>query len=125
MALFLGWRWHDLGQECAALEAQNASLGRLAERTDADLRKEKTDLEGRVEAVRSFLAGRVAWTAYTTDVAARLPSGALLTSFQGSAELDSAGPKKGGGSKGKKSFFLRASAPMAPSPAVPRELYRF
>ena len=52
------------------------------------LKAEKKDLEERLEAVRTFLATRVLWTAHARDMAARLGPAIALTSFQGAAELE-------------------------------------
>ena len=85
--------------------------------SEADLQKEKKDLEQSVESIQRFLASRILWTAYTRDVAQRLPVGATLSSFFGVCEMG-----KDGAAAGKKTFVLKAAAPMATSGAVPREI---
>jgi hypothetical protein len=87
---------------------------------ESELQKEKKELELRVESVQRFLAGRITWTAYTRDVAERLPAGATLSLFHGICEMG-----KDGQGAAKKSFVLKAVAPAAPSGAVPREIDGF
>jgi hypothetical protein len=122
MALFMANEGQRVEQDCSNLQEEIDRLDRLGTMPGGELAKEQKILEERVKAVRSFLSGRVAWTAYTNDVAVRLPAGAVLTSFNGVAEVASA---QGKGGKSKNSFILKATAPLAPSGAVPKEIDHF
>lgn len=85
MALVLGWRYLSLVQEGNALQAENDRLEQQISAADGDLMQEKKDFEGRVGAVRSFLAGRVAWTAYTQSPNSRVTWSADATTPSSSA----------------------------------------
>ena len=89
----------------------------------AKLEKEKNDLREKVDAVRRFLATRVLWTAYTHDLP-RAAGRAQLVSLQGLCELEYFG-KKEGAIKPKKSFVLRAMAPLGSDGSVPHEIDGF
>jgi Tfp pilus assembly protein PilN len=83
------------------------------------LRAEKKDLEQRLDSVRTFLASRVSWTAHARDMAARLGPAIILTSFQGTAELE------GGRGKPRRSLALKLAAPIKKAGGMPREIDAF
>jgi hypothetical protein len=89
---------------------------------DEKLEKERKDLDQKVDAVRKFLDGRIAWTSYTHDIASRLPANLSMTSFQGLSELDL---MKKGTVKKKKSLVLGLSAPIGAGGLVPPEVDDF
>jgi hypothetical protein len=74
--------------------------------------------------VRRFVSTRIIWTAYTHDLPARLPRNAQLTALHGLCELEYFGRKEGA-IKPKKSFLLRATAPLAANGTMPREIDGF
>lgn len=125
MGLFLGERSRSLNHSYQAVRAQNAEIAWAASPSEAQLETEKKDLEQKAAAVRKFLESRVIWTSYTRDIATRLPTNSVLTSFQGTCELGASGDKKGGNAKPKKSLVLRGAAPMADGGAMPPEIDEF
>lgn len=125
LALILLVRSHAVKDDYEAVQAENARRAALTSLPESQLLKEKKDLEQRVEAVRKFLASRVLWSSYTHDVANRLPAGATLSSFQGLCELEFLGKQKEAAVKPKKSFTLRAEAPIPRDGSTPQEIDRF
>ncbi|MEN6449785.1 MAG: hypothetical protein ABFC96_04760 [Thermoguttaceae bacterium] len=83
------------------------------------LAKEAKDLKEKLDTVHKFVDSRVAWSAYTADLAARLPKDVLLDSFSARSGLGSAGR---GGTKG---LTLAANAPMSADGSAPREIDTF
>jgi hypothetical protein len=123
MALFLLARSHDVDDACRAVQGAVARQKVLKSAPEAALRKEKKDLEQQVEAIRTFLAGRVLWSAHLHELSARLPTSAPLMGLQGQCELERA--KKGEAGRSKKSLVLKASAPITPGGSTPREIDDF
>jgi Tfp pilus assembly protein PilN len=124
-AVFLVIRSHATQAAYAEARAEASQRSELAGAEPAELEKEKRDLEQKVDSVRKFLATRIIWTAYTRDVAARLPASASLNSLYGLCELEYFGKQKEGVLKPKKSFVVRASAPIAKDGSTPKEIDRF
>jgi hypothetical protein len=120
MALFMLGRSHHARKEVAPLRAELAKRSWAVPKQQADLLKEQRDLTQKVDAIQKFVGSRVLWTRYTYDIAGRLPENATLTMFQGVCELDD--PTKG---KTKKSFSVRAEAPIGDDGATPKEIDGF
>jgi hypothetical protein len=113
---------HNLGKaraEARAARAEDARYEWAAKAPTPKLLEEKSDLAARAEAIRSFLATRVLWTAFARDMAARLGPEIALTSFQGTAELE------GGKSKPKRSLAMKLAAPIRKSGGMPKEIDGF
>jgi hypothetical protein len=125
MGLFLLVRSWSLDESYASIQAENAQRELLTSVPAAQLEKEKKDLEQKVEAVRRFVGSRILWTSYTHDISARLPDSATLNSFYGLCELEFFGKQKEGVLKPKKSFVVRAAAPIARDGSTPKEIDRF
>jgi hypothetical protein len=125
MGIFLFVRSHTLQETYAAALAETSERAELVGGQPGDLEKEKKDLEQKVEAVRRFVSSRIIWTSYTHDIASRLPASATLNSFHGLCELEYFGKQKEGVLKPKKSFVIRAAAPIAQDGSTPKEIDRF
>jgi hypothetical protein len=106
------------------VQVEKARHACLAGTAPAKLEMEKRELREKVDAVRQFLATRILWTAYTHDLPSRLPTNAQLVSLQGLCELECFG-KKEAPVKPKKSFVLRAMAPLGANGAMPHEIDKF
>ncbi|HEY2157700.1 MAG TPA: hypothetical protein VGH33_18870 [Isosphaeraceae bacterium] len=117
--LFVQHRLGDARAGARAAENDDARYDWAAKTSTSKLQDEKKDLEQRAEALRTFLSTRVLWTAHTRDMATRLGPEIVLTSFQGTAELE------GGKGKAKKSLALKLSAPSKKAGAMPREIDGF
>ena len=122
MGLFMWERAHNAQRGLAPVQAELGAHSWVGKKKQAELVKEKQDLTTRVDAVRKFVTTRVLWTNYTHDISTRLPEGATLTTFQGVCELEKSGKNKG---KPKKSFLIRAVAPVSDDGAVPKEIDGF
>jgi len=97
--------------------ARHAWLGPVA---DDALRKEKTELGAKVEAVRGYLETRILWSAYTRDLSARLPETILMSSFDGLCEFE-----PGKRARPKKLFSFKLSTPISRGQGLPREIDGF
>jgi hypothetical protein len=124
MAVFLNDRSSALHASYLKLQAENHKYSWAESVSTANLDKEKKDLTRKVDAFRSFLGTRVLWSKYTHDISDRLPPNVTLSSMQGIQELESAS-KGMVVSTAKKSFILRASAPLRADGAVPQEIDGF
>lgn len=91
---------------------------------EANLLKQKQQLEEQTAAIRQFLETRVLWTNYLRDIPQRMPDNLYLMSVQGECEMPLKDKKKAA-SKPKKSFVVRAAAALPPDGSMPRELDRF
>jgi hypothetical protein len=123
MFAFLTWRCRTLDEALVPVRVEIAQRAWLEKALQAQLQKEQTDLQQKVEAIRRFAGTRIIWTEYTHDIAERLPPTATLVSFTGQCELET--PGKQAAVKPKKSFVLRASALIEEDGAVPKEVDRF
>jgi hypothetical protein len=113
---------HHLGEaraEARAARADDAHYAWAAKIPTPKLQEEKKDLEQKAEALHTFLATRVLWTAHARDMATRLGPAIALTSFQGAAELE------GGKGKAKRALTLKLSAPIKKAGAMPEEIDAF
>ena len=124
LGLLLAGRTAVLARTAEAVLAEKAGHPCLATTAPEKLEKEKSELKEKVGAVEKFLATRILWTAYTHDLPARLPTNAQLVSLQGICELEYFG-KKEGAIKPKKSFIMRAMAPLGPNGSMPHEIDGF
>jgi len=122
MGLFLLTRSQKVENALVPVQAQYAKRAWLASMPQAEIQKERQDLEQRVEAVRKFVSTRIIWTAYTHDISTRLPADATMTMFQGLCELETSGKNA---VKPKKVFTIRASAPIAQDGSTPKEIDGF
>jgi hypothetical protein len=122
MGLFLWMRSQSIEKALEPVKAQYAKRAWLSSMPQAEIQKERQDLEQRVEAIRKFVATRIIWTAYTHDISSRLPADATMTMFQGLCELETSGKNV---IKPKKAFTIRASAPIAQDGSTPKEIDRF
>jgi hypothetical protein len=84
--------------------------------SDDRLQKEKSDLEAKISAVKSFLETRVVWSAYTRNAASRLTESMVLRTFTGSCEFGATGKNA------KKSLVLGLSAPIPQGRTMPHEI---
>jgi hypothetical protein len=121
MTLFLLNRYSSLQESYAALQVRNAENRRTASMQKAELEKEKGELAQKAAAVQKFLGTRVLWTTHERQLAGCLPANALLTSFQGTAESEAAGPQRGQG-KSKKSLVLQGTVLLRQKGLMPREI---
>ena len=94
----------------------------LRQASEADLQKEKTDLQQKVDAIRHFVESRVLWSAYTHDLPGRLPPHAQLASIQGLCELEHFGAKSEGTVKPRESARAAGQRPLAADGSSPREI---
>lgn len=122
MGLFLLSRSRNVEEALVPVQAQYAKRAWLASMPQAEIQKERQELEQRVEAIRKFVATRIIWTAYTHDISTRLPADATMMMFQGLCELETSGKNV---IKPKKAFTIRASAPIAQDGSTPKEIDRF
>jgi hypothetical protein len=106
-------------RDYAKVTAETARFRWLGSQLEGALVKEKKARQERLEAIETFLAKRVEWSAHTGDVGSWLPENVSLTSFQGHCELEPAGGKKGG-PQAKKSLVLQLSAPVPEHGAIDR-----
>ena len=121
MALFLFLRSLGLEDQYQAVQAENARRAWLTAVPEVELDKEKKELSQKVEAIQAFLGSRVLWSAYTHDIATRLTSRAVLSSFNGTCEFDKPGAKSSG-NKPKKSLVLHATVPVRKNGPMPQEI---
>jgi hypothetical protein len=117
--LFVQHRLGDARAGARAAGEDDARYAWAAKIPTGKLKEEKADLEQRAEALRTFLATRVLWTAHARDMASRLGPAIVLTSFQGAAELE------GGKGKAKRSLAVKLSAPIPKAGAMPKEIDGF
>lgn len=89
------------------------------------LEKEKTELEQKVEAIRTFLATRIVWSDYIHDIAARVSPDVKVLSFSGKCELELMDKKRDAGMKPKKTLVLRLASPIPRGGSMPVEIDRF
>ncbi len=120
MGLFMFGRSHHAQKAIAPVHAELAKRSWAITKQQPDLLKEQRELTQKVDAIQKFVGSRVIWTKYTYDIAGRLPDNATLTMFQGVCELED--PAKG---KPKKSFSVRAEAPIGDDGATPKEIDGF
>jgi len=121
MALFLLNRSSSLQESWAALQVRNAENPRTASMQEAQLEKEKTDLQQKVAAVQKFLGSRMLWTAYERHLAECLPANAFLTSFQGACELGTPDQQRGQG-KPKQSLVVQGTVLLRQKGLMPQEI---
>jgi hypothetical protein len=107
-------------QAVVPVQTELAKRSWASNKPQADLLKEQRELAQKVDAIQKFVGSRVIWTKYTYDISERLPANATLTMFQGVCELEDAA--KG---KPKKSFNVRAEAPIAEDGTSPKEIDGF
>jgi hypothetical protein len=124
MGGILGARSLMLDDAYVAVRMQSARHACLKGADQKKLEKQKKVLADKVDAVQKFLSTRISWSAYTQDIASRLPRGTVLESFDGSCELE-AGGKKGGGGAVKKSFTLHVISPSKEDGSMSPELDSF
>jgi len=118
MAVVLGAHAMKLDESHMALRAENSQHVCLASAEPDRLEKDKKAMENKVAAVRNFLESRMAWTAYTRDISARLPANAVLSGFNGRSPLDAKG-------KAASSFQLRGTAPLSNNGSIPFDVDAF
>lgn len=117
--LFLHHRLGDARAEARAARSEDDRYAWAAKTPTPKLEEERRDLEQKAEALRTFLATRIVWTAHTRDLATRIDPAIALTSFQGVAELE------GGKSKPKRALTLKLAAPTARAGSMPKEIDGF
>jgi len=122
MGLFMLTRSSSAEKAVAPVQAELEKHGWVRHKQQAELQKEKQDLTLKVDAIRKFSVDRIMWTKYTYDISARLPANATLIAFLGICEMDDGGKSK---SKPKKSFLVRATAPVAEDGSAPKEIDNF
>ena len=119
MGAVLGMHSMELNRSYMALKTANRQHLCLESADPRSLKKEKKELEKKVDAMRNFIEGRVLWTTYAHDISERLPAKAELTMFQG---------KTGGGRRrkgGNSAFELQGKAPLEPDGSIPPEIDDF
>jgi hypothetical protein len=107
-----------LDEVYATTRAENSQHPCLVAAEPGRLASDKKALEQKVEAVRTFVGSRILWTAYTRDIAARMPANTRLTMFTGKNALACGAKTKAGGG----SFQLQGMAPLLPDGSMPREI---
>ena len=123
MGLLLGAHTMKLDEAYAVVRAQSSLHPCLSSADANSLESQTKFLEQKVEAVRKFIDTRILWSAYTRDIAMRLPATAQLSMFQGLNEL--ACGKNARAGMQKKLFQLRATVPLPADGATPREIDTF
>jgi len=120
MGLFLYVKAQDLGDKHlgAQLEIQQRPWQQGID--ESALLKEKKELKERVEAVQKFISSRVLWSAYSKDIAERLPPTASLERLQGLAEFSTDAVKPG-----QRALMIKASVPIGSQGGVPAEVNSF
>src|SRR5262249_26076884 len=88
-SLFLMTRARGVEHGQRVVRSEAARLPWLAKVDDAQLDKERKDLEQKVKSVEAFLSSRVVWTSYTQDLSTTLPESIVLKSFAGQCEVAS------------------------------------
>ena len=124
MAMFLLYRLCVLDGSYAAAQAHNTEYTWMGSVPEAELEKQKMELQQKVTAVKKFVDSRITWTSYGRELAASLPPNVFLTSFQGVSELGGGGKGKGS-AKPKRSLVLRGAVSVPQDGLVPREIDRF
>jgi hypothetical protein len=122
MGLFMTTRSHSAEKIVQPVRAELQRHAWVGKKSQADLVKEKQELTAKVDSVRKFVTTRVLWTKYTHDVSERLPDEATLIAFQGISEMEQSGKGK---SKPKKSFLIRATAPVPEDGTAPKQIDQF
>ena len=89
------------------------------EGNDTNLKKEKTELEDKLKAVRGYVGSRILWSTYTRDVASRLTENMVLRSFAGNNDLATDGKPS------KRSLVLSLTAPIALGKTLPHEIDQY
>ncbi len=121
MAVFLYDRSSMLHERYLHVQSENKKYNWAASVTAGELGAEKKDLESKVDAFRSFVGTQVRWSKYTSDISATLPANITLTSMNGVYELETVS-KATVAAPPKRSFILRASAPLTADGIVPPEI---
>jgi hypothetical protein len=121
LTVVLWFRFDGLRDEHEAARAENASRAWAQSLADADLIKEKRELEAKVEAIRNVVGDRILWSNYTHDVAERLPAMVTLDSLQAQSTMDG----NAGEGKAKRSFVFRGTAPVGTGGLLPPEVGEF
>lgn len=117
MGLVLGYHSIQLSQANSMLQVECSQHKCLGSADAGRLEKERKELADKVEAVRGFLESRICWSAYTNDVSTQLPVNAVLDVLEGTSSL-----AVGGKPSSKRSFVLRANAPLGQDGGMPREI---
>jgi hypothetical protein len=119
MGVVLSAHAMKLHESCVALQGKNSQHVCLASTEPDRLERDKKAMEDKIGAVRTFLQSRTLWTAYTSDIAARLPTNAVLRGFSGKNPLDPTGKAAGG------SFQIRGAAPLSKDGSIPSDIDSF
>jgi len=125
MAVILFLRSRALNDSYTAIQLEGAKRTWQADLTEAQLEKEKKDLEQKVEAMRKFVGNRIIWTSYTHDLAHRLPANATLTSFSGQCDLEIDNKQIKDVIKPKKQLLIQAASPITKNGRTPEEVDAF
>jgi hypothetical protein len=124
MGVILFLHSRALNESYTAIQLEVAKRTWQADLSEAQLEKEKKDLDQKVEAMRKFLGNRIIWTSYTHDLAYRLPANATLNAFYGLCELEATG-KQAQIIKPKKQFVIKAASPITKNGRTPEEVDAF
>lgn len=124
MGLFLAERSSSLNQSYASVKREIGEHVWMETVSEAELEKERKELESKVDAIRKFMGTRILWTSYAHDIPMRLPKNAVLSGLEGLCDLEMLGKKKESAIKSKKSFLIRVNAPIEHL-KMPKEIDNF
>jgi hypothetical protein len=116
-------RIHGLEADLAFVQDQCAQDKILTSAKPGALQREKKGLSEKIETLHKFLDTRILWTAYTRDIATRLPASITLRQFQGVCAMPMG--KGDGGQAAKRSLLMQAQSTLASDGSVPREVGEF
>jgi hypothetical protein len=106
-----------LSRTYMSLKTANSQHVCLVGQNDARaLEKDQKELEKKVQAMRSFIEGRIPWTTYMYELSKELPAKAELTSFIGKNSLT--GSKK----KGASDFEIEGKSPLQADGSIPSDV---
>ncbi len=111
-----------LEESYAGVRAQSSSHKCLNASESKNLKKKTENLAKKVEAVYKYLDTRILWTEYTRDISVRLPTEAVLSTFNGEWILESGRKTR---RAAKKSLLFRAIVPQMADGSAPREIDEF
>lgn len=109
----------DIEASHSAFRAENDAVPWMKGLTTGKLKEQKTDHAGRVEAIRSYLAGRVCWTTTLSEIASNLPPTMRIDSWAGRNDFVAANSKS---AAIPKTLTTRVEAPIPQGGAMPREI---
>jgi hypothetical protein len=120
--VFLSSGVEELERTTSVLQVQRSQLSWLKDQNMASLQAEKKKLTDRLEVVRGFMGGRLAWSASVREVAEELPPEMTLASIEGRCEYKPDPQGRDNQRQSKRQLIAAIEAPLSKGEAIPREI---